>query len=241
MKRDTLYDEPRRTAAPFEFNRSVAAVFDDMIQRSVPLYAEILNREAQLIATHYQRGTRIYDLGCSTGNLGVYLCRNMGAQPFEMIAVDSAAPMLEICAGKLADAGAGGRVTLVHDDIGLVALENASVIVLNFTLQFLPLTSRDRLLARIFDALVPGGILLLAEKTIHADDDFNRLRQDCHHRFKQENGYSALAVAQKREALETVLIPESEDAHGQRISAAGFGCFDIWLKWFNFSAWIGRK
>ncbi len=241
MKRDTLYDEPRRAVAPFEFNRSVAAVFDDMIQRSVPLYAEILTREAQLIRAHYQRGTCIYDLGCSTGNLGVRLCQTMGAEPFAMIAVDSAAPMLEICAGKLADADAGGRVSLVHDDIGQVALENASVVVLNFTLQFLPLNLRGLLMARIFKALVPGGILLLAEKTIHADDDFNRLRQDCHHRFKQENGYSALAVAQKREALDAVLIPETEGAHEKRIKAAGFACFDIWMKWFNFSAWICRK
>ncbi len=241
MKRDTLYDQPRQSVAPFEFNRSVAAVFDDMILRSVPLYAEILTREAQLIAKYYRRGTRIYDLGCSTGNLGVRLCQSMGADPFEMIAVDSAAPMLEICAGKLADAGAGGRVTLVQDDVGLVALENASVVVLNFTLQFLPPTSRDRLVSSIFDALVPGGILLLAEKTIHDDDDFNRLRQDCHHLFKKENGYSELAVAQKREALDAVLIPESEGAHGQRIRAAGFACFDTWMKWFNFSAWICRK
>ena len=241
MKRDTLYDEPRQTVAPFEFNRSVAAVFDDMIQRSVPLYAETIAREVQLIAKYYRRGTRIYDLGCSTGNLGVGLCQTMGAEPFEMIAVDNAIPMLKIAAGKLADVGAGGRVSLVKDDVGRIALKNASVVVLNYTLQVLPLNARDRLVARIFNALVPGGILLLAEKTNHDDDDLNRLWQDSHHRFKKENGYSELAVAQKREALEAVLIPENEAAHGRRISAAGFTCFDIWLKWFNFSAWICRK
>ena len=212
-----------------------------MILRSVPLYAEVITREAQLIAAYYQRGTRIYDLGCSTGNLGVRLCATMRGKPLELIAVDSAPPMLEICAARLADAFEDGRVALVQDDIDRIPLENASVIALNFTLPFVPLAARDRLLRRICQALVPGGILLLAEKTLHADAAFNRHEQEFYHRLKMENGYSALAVAQKSEALEDVLIPETAGAHRQRIRAAGCACFDVWLKWFNFRAWICRR
>lgn len=241
MKRDTLYDQPRQAIPAFEFDQTVATVFDDMIRRSVPLYDEIIIREAQLIDALYPRGTRIYDLGCSTGNLGVGLCQTMGAEPFEMVAVDNAPSMLAIGAGKLVDADRMGRVTLVREDIRAVALENAGVVVLNFTLQFLPLGARDQLVRRIFNALVPGGILLLAEKTCHDDEDLHRIELAFHHRLKRENGYSELAVAQKREALEDVLIPEPADAHRQRIRSAGFRCFERWLKWFNFSAWLCRK
>ncbi len=106
---------------------------------------------------------------------------------------------------------------------------------------FLPLVDRDHLIARIHQALIPGGILLLAEKTRDDDGAFNRLAQEFHHRLKKENGYTEMAVAQKREALEEVLIPEAENAHHRRILAAGFRSFNLWLKWFNFSAWLCRK
>jgi tRNA (cmo5U34)-methyltransferase len=129
----------------------------------------------------------------------------------------------------------------VCDDIARVDLARAGVVVLNFTLQFLPLAARDRLIGRIYAGLAPGGVLLLAEKTVHTDAAFNRLQQDFHHRLKQENGYSALAVAQKREALEKVLLPDTPEDHARRLNAAGFRHFDVWLKWFNFSAWIARK
>jgi tRNA (cmo5U34)-methyltransferase len=241
MKRDTLYDKALDPVPSFEFNQDVAVVFDDMISRSVPLYDEMIKRQSQIIATCYQSGTRIYDLGCSTGNLGVSLCRNMGATPFEMIAVDNAPTMLERCARKCRQVPGGDRITLVCDDIARVDLARAGVVVLNFTLQFLPLAARDRLIGRIYAGLAPGGVLLLAEKTVHTDGAFNRLQQDFHHRLKQENGYSALAVAQKREALEKVLLPDTPEDHARRLTAAGFRHFDVWLKWFNFSAWIARK
>jgi tRNA (cmo5U34)-methyltransferase len=241
MKRDTLYDKALDPVPSFAFNQDVALVFDDMIRRSVPLYDEMIQRQSQIIAACYQQGTRIYDLGCSTGNLGVNLCQTMGAAPFEMIAVDNAPPMLALCARKCRQAAGGDRITPVCDDIARVDLDRPGVVVLNFTLQFLPLAARDRLIGRIFAALVPGGILLLAEKTVHTDAVLNRLQQDFHHRLKQENGYSALAVAQKREALDNVLLPDTTEAHARRLTAAGFRHFDVWLKWFNFSAWIARK
>jgi tRNA (cmo5U34)-methyltransferase len=226
---------------PFAFNRDVAAVFDDMIGRSVPLYDELIGRQAQIIAACYPPGTRIFDLGCSTGNLGVRLCEIMAEVPFEMTAVDNAPPMLDICATKCRKAPGGHRITLMCADIGRIDLSGAGVVVLNFTLQFLPPADRDRLMARIFTGLVSGGTLLLAEKVTHRDDEFEGLQQAFHQRLKRENGYSALAVAQKREALERVLVPDTLETHHRRLRAAGFRRYDIWLKWFNFCAWIARK
>ena len=50
-----------------------------------------------------------------------------------------------------------------------------------------------------------------------------------------------LAIAQKREALERVLIPETVADHLRRVTGAGFKRLDIWLKWFNFCSWICQK
>jgi tRNA (cmo5U34)-methyltransferase len=241
MSKDQLYRDRQGRVPPFEFNVEVAGVFDDMIHRSVPMYAEIIRRQAQIIAQAYQPGTRIVDLGCSTGNLAMEVCGRMPAGAFEMVAVDDSQPMLDVFAKRLDTAGRAGDITLLKDDIRQVPMARASVVVINFTLQFVPPADRDTLIGRVADALVPGGILLLSEKTAHADRSLSDLQVAFYHRFKRENGYSDLEISQKREALENVLIPETVDAHHDRLQRCGFGASDLWLKWFNFCSWICKR
>ncbi len=240
MAQDNIFSR-EQPIHPFEFNRQVVDVFDDMITRSVPMYREIIGRQARLAARFFQQGTRIYDLGCSNGNLGVALCREMGEFPFEMVAVDSSAPMLEDFAARLQPLPQQSGIRLLQEDIRFTPLNNASVVIVNLTLQFLPLEGRDELMRRIFRALVPGGVLLLTEKVVHDDPILSALQQDVYYAFKAENGYSQLEISQKREALENVLIPETLECHYRRLEEAGFAAVDTWLKWFNFAALIARK
>lgn len=241
MSKDRIYADPREPVPPFEFNRQVVEVFDDMLVRSVPLYRESILRQAQLAARFHQAGTRIYDLGCSNGNLGLALCREMEKSDFELVAVDSSAAMLETFARRLAEIEQGERVQLVEEDIRGVGLKDASVVIINLTLQFLPLADRDELVRRIYRALVPGGVLLLTEKIIHELQPLNELQQEFYYRFKAENGYSQLEISQKREALENVLVPESIEAHHKRLQSCGFSSIDVWLKWFNFASLLAIK
>ncbi len=241
MPHDTIYDDPRRPVPPFTFDDRVATVFDDMIQRSVPLYGEIIQRQAQLIRRFHQEQSRIYDLGCSTGNLGVAACRVMADTPFRMIAVDNSAAMLKVYDERRQHLPGGERIELVNADVARFRVEDAGIVVINFTLQFLSLADRDRVVDRVYKGLRPGGVLLFSEKIVHADDAFSDLQQDFYYGFKRENGYSDLAIAQKREALENVLIPETVADHLKRVSGAGFKRLDIWLKWFNFCSWICQK
>jgi tRNA (cmo5U34)-methyltransferase len=241
MGRDTIYRTPKTPVPPFEFNAAVADVFDDMIQRSVPMYGEIIRRQAQLVEGCCRPGACVYDLGCSTGNLALALCRRMPPGAFRMVAVDSSQPMLDIFKKHLDTAGRSGDVTLLCDDIGRVALQPASAVVVNFTLQFIPPQDRDALLQRIYDALEPGGRLLFSEKTIHPNQNLSDLQVDFYYRFKRENGYSEMEISQKREALETVLVPETMDTHHDRLNRCGFSGIDVWLKWFNFCSWICTK
>ncbi len=247
MVKDKIYAQPQEVIPPFEFNCQVVEVFDDMLGRSVPLYRESVLRQAQLAARSYQPGTLIYDLGCSNGNLGMALCAEMNGREFELIAVDSSAPMLAAFAQRLAgstdsgDSGDRERVALKEQDIRLVPLENASVVIINLTLQFLPLADRETLLRKIHQALVPGGLLLLSEKLVHPQAPLNELQQEFYYRFKAENGYSQMEISQKREALEDVLVPETLEAHQERLQACGFAGIDVWLKWFNFASLLALK
>lgn len=241
MSKDKIYSQPHETVQPFEFNRQVVDVFDDMLGRSVPLYHESIRRQAQLAAQFHQPETRIYDLGCSNGNLGLSLCREMGKRVFEMVAVDNSAPMLETYAQRLSEVDGRERVQLEESDIRQVEIENASVVIINLTLQFLPLEDREALISKIHKGLVPGGVLLLTEKLVHAHDSLNELQVDFYYRFKAENGYSQMEISQKREALENVLVPETLEEHQQRLQRCGFSAIDTWLKWFNFASLLALK
>ncbi len=241
MSRDRIYSAPQGKVPPFEFNKAVATVFDDMIHRSVPMYGEIVRQQARVARQHYRPGTRIYDLGCSNGNLALALCGEMPEVDFKMVAVDSSPSMLDEFESQLERFDRLGSVNMVCGDIRDVEMENASVVVVNFTLQFIPPADRDALLQRIHKALVPGGVLLFSEKTVHPDQRLSDLQIDFYYRFKRENGYSELEISQKREALENVLVPETVDAHHDRLRRCGFTEFDVWLKWFNFCSWICIK
>lgn len=241
MTKDKIYAAPREPIAPFEFNSQVVEVFDDMLGRSVPLYHESIRRQAQIAASRYQPGTRIYDLGCSNGNVGLALCREMNGRDFEMFAVDNSAPMLETYAQRLASLDVAEQIHLQERDIRKVPLANASVVIINLTLQFLPVADRDALIRDIYQNMVPGGVLLLTEKVVHENADMNNLEQDFYYRFKAENGYSQMEISQKREALENVLVPESIEMHQERLQKSGFEAFDVWLKWFNFASMLAMK
>jgi tRNA (cmo5U34)-methyltransferase len=240
MAKDDIYTGPRGPA-PFEFNERVAAVFDDMITRSVPGYRELIDRLAQLAAHFYRPGSRIYDLGCSNGNFGVRFGAEMGEREFRLLAVDNSQPMLDLYRHRLAEGPLEEAIELVCGDICEQEMAEASVVVITLTLQFLPLAARDALLERVYRALRPGGVLLLTEKVVHPDPALDALQQDFYYRYKRERGYSELEISQKREALEDVLIPETIEAHQRRLQQAGFGQLDLWFKWFNFASFLACK
>jgi tRNA (cmo5U34)-methyltransferase len=241
LAKDRIYRDPRSHVTPFEFDERVAGVFNDMLRRSVPFYQEIIDRQVQLIVRYYQPGTRIYDLGCSNGNLGIALCRRMDKTPFEMIAVDNAAPMLEAYRARLENLTGGDRITLRQHDIRRTSITHASVVVLNFTLQFLTLAERRSVIRKIYDGLCPGAVLLFCEKITHQDRALAQLQQELYFDFKRRNDYSELEISQKREALENVLVPETMEQHLQRLRQAGFNRIEIWFKWFNFAAMMALK
>lgn len=238
--KDTIFSGHGEVTS-FEFNETVASVFDDMINRSVPRYREIIRCQSALTEKFYVDGTTIYDLGCSNGNFALSLIQRMNARPFRMVAVDSSAPMIDLFRKRIAGFDPHSGITPLLSDIREVDMKNASVVVANLTLQFIPEADRDAIVKKIYDSLVPGGIFLLTEKTVNNDSSMAGLQQEFYYRFKEENGYSLIEINRKREALENVLVPETVEAHAERLRSAGFAATEIFLKWFHFASFICRK
>jgi len=239
-KRDDIYTAPEAHFGAFRFDTKVAEVFPDMIQRSVPGYEAILHCIGQLSERYAQENSYCYDLGCSLG-AGIAMMRASIAAPgVKIIGIDNSAAMLERCR-KLLDDSPGPAVELRNADLAEVIIENASLCLLNFTLQFVPKAQRDAVLRSIHRGMLSGGLLILSEKLDFDDRAHGALMSDLHHDFKRMNGYSDLEIARKRDALENVLIPETFDTHKQRLLAAGFDRVELWFQCFNFASLLAFK
>ena len=239
--KDSIYADKQGRVQGFCFDDKVTRVFADMIQRSVPGYGLTLQMIGVIAAQYAQKNSRLYDLGCSLGAATLAMRHGIQADGCEIIAVDNSQAMLDKCVGYVKADDGDVPVELKRDDIQDVVIENASVVVLNFTLQFIPMDEREALLTRIAEGLRPSGVLILSEK-VSFDDTGKRERQtQLHEVFKRSQGYSELEVSQKRQALENVLIPESLETHHTRLKQAGFADSQTWFQCFNFASMLAFK
>jgi tRNA (cmo5U34)-methyltransferase len=241
-KSDAIYAAPLNEIIDFQFDERVAEVFPDMIQRSVPGYGMMISNIGVLAARYAQANSHCYDLGCSLGAASLAMRHSICQPDCDIIAVDNSPAMVERGQELLnRDTVSTIPVNLICADLQDVKIENASVVVLNFTLQFIPLAERLMLIKRIYQGLTPGGILILSEKMAFAEPVRQQFHVEIHHDFKRANGYSDLEVSQKRTALENVMIPETLACHQQRLRTAGFDFADVWFQCFNFSSLVAIK
>jgi len=239
--KDSIYINPIAELPAFAFDEDVARVFPDMIKRSVPGYTTIIAMTGLMTGKYHRRGSNCYDLGCSLGASTLAMRSHIKTDDCQIIAVDNSPAMLERCHTIIETDAHAAPVELICDNIQDVDIENASVVVLNFTLQFVPPAQRASLIDKIYQGLNPGGILILSEKVLFADPHLNDLNIELHHQFKKANGYSDLEIAQKRSALETVMLPETLQTHKERLAAAGFSSCDVWFQCFNFASMVALK
>ena len=240
-EKDEVFKDEINKASDFKFSAKVASVFDDMVSRSVPFYGEMQRMTAELAADFVQPGTNVYDLGCSTGTTMIGMNTLIPAD-IKFIGVDDAVEMLEKCDTKLKQAGFVRPYDLQVADLNVsVQIENASVVVLCLTLQFVRPILRENLVKTILDGMVPGGALILVEKILAEDSVFNREFIKYYYNFKRRNQYSELEISQKREALENVLIPYKLSENIHMLRDAGFGHCEVFFKWYNFSGIIAVK
>lgn len=236
--KDSLYANPLGEIPAFKFDEAVVSVFPDMIGRSVPGYGAIISAIGMLTSRFAQADSNCYDLGCSLGAAALAMRDGLAVENCRVVAVDNSTAMTERLKSVLAD---DGVIEVICADVRDVEFSKASIVVLNFTLQFVPLADRLSLLERVYRAMLPGGLLILSEKLACEDGRQQRLQIEMHHEFKRQQGYSELEISQKRAALENVLIPESFTEHRVRLQAAGFSSVEIWFQYFNFASMIALK
>lgn len=241
LKKDQLFSTPIDKLGDWTFDEKVAEVFPDMVQRSVPGYSNIISMIGMLADRFVQPNSMIYDLGCSLGAATLSIRRNISYDNCHIIAVDNSLPMVERCQNHINSYKAKTPVNVICEDICNIKMHNASMVVLNFTLQFLTPENRQYILNNIYQALNPNGILVLSEKFSFTDNTVNELLFNMHHDFKRANGYSELEISQKRNMLENVMLTDSIETHKRRLSDAGFKHIDTWFQCFNFGSIIAIK
>ena len=223
----------------FTFDKSVANVFDDMVRRSVPGYQSMVEMIGLMVKTYGQDNTNYYDLGASTGAISLSLGLNNNHHNNRIIAVDNSIDMIGKCKNNLK--GKISNFDVVCSDINDISFENSSIIVLNLTLQFIPVEQRQALINKIYQGLKPGGVLIISEK-IHFDDPKQQTKMtELHLDFKRANGYSELEIAAKRQSIENVLITDNQQTHFDRFNKAGFSQSLCHFQCLNFASFLAIK
>lgn len=241
LKKDALFSTPIEQLGDWTFDEKVAEVFPDMIKRSVPGYANIISMIGLLAKRFITPGSNIYDLGCSLGAATLSIRRNIDYHDCIIYAIDNSSAMIERCKTHLSAYKGTTPIEVICADINDITMHNASMVVLNFTLQFIPANDRQLIINKIFQSLQSGGILVLSEKFSFTDPVIDELLFDMHYDFKRANGYSELQISQKRSMLENVMVTDDLATHQQRLINAGFTHINPWYQCCNFGSIIAIK
>lgn len=234
--KDQLFAEPYSAIKAFAFDEKVVAVFPDMIKRSVPGYDTILKGIAMLAMKYIQPATAVYDLGASLGAVSLTVDQAIGQQSVTIHAIDNSTPMIDALQDHLSSIELNNSIQACLQDVAEAKIDNASMVVSNFTLQFMPQASRQTVCERVHAGLNPGGVFVLSEKVTSSQTLI-----DYYHGYKKINGYSDREVAQKRQALEDSLTPDGLSTWLARLEAVGFSQIEVWFRAFNFVSIVAIK
>lgn len=240
-EKDLIFSGKRDLIQNFNFGAETANVFDDMLDRSVPYYQEIQRMIGELCSDFAVPGTNVYDLGCSTCNTFFAIEKSI-PEDCTCIGWDYSPEMLEKGRKKLEARKFSRPYELKCADLNKgVAITNASVVILNLTLQFVRPLLREKVVQSIASGLNPDGCLILVEKVISENSTINRLFIKHYYEMKKRNGYSEMEIAQKREALENILVPYHIDENQRLLLSNGFKACDTFFRWYNFSGILAIK
>ena len=242
MSEDQVFRKEKEDGvADFKFGEEVVNVFDDMVSRSVPFYGEIQRMIGDLSQDFAVPGTNYYDLGCSTGN-SLLAMDHLLDEGVSFVGIDESQEMLDKCNQKFKDAGLKRDYKLENGDLNSgITINNASVVNLCLTLQFVRPLYRTPLVQSVYDQMNDNGALILVEKVLGEDSLFNRLFIKHYYEMKRRHSYSEMEISQKREALENVLIPYKLEENKDMLFKCGFKSVEVFFKWYNFCGIIAVK
>jgi len=240
MSKDRLFNKKMKPSS-FSFNQEVAEVFPDMLERSIPGYRTTIDSIRFLASKYSKRGTNCYDLGCSLGASSIALGEGAVNNDCKIIAIDKSSFMTKRFSEIIKQEKLDLNIQIFNEDVLDTKITNASIVIMNFTLQFIRKQDRQYLIDKIYNGLNDGGLLLLSEKIIEGDKNINKLLIDLHENFKLENLYTREEIENKKESIKNVLVEDDIETHQSRLSKSGFTKFGIWLQHFNFASFLALK
>lgn len=241
MKKDRIYKNTQNPLSDFKFNEQVANVFPDMLKRSIPGYDLVLSIINIFTGLYAEKHRNYYDLGCSLGAATISMGKSLKKNNGRIISVDNSEAMIKKCQKNIKKAALNIPVDLICTDLQNIKIENAKIVVLNFTLQFINKNKRAELLKNIYKGLVDGGVLILSEKVTFKNKEEKEFNESLYVEFKKDRGYSELEISQKRTALEKVLVPDTVEEHLERLESCGYKKYKIWYRCLNFASLIAYK
>tara|TARA_B100000959_G_scaffold88851_1_gene94289 strand:+ start:19075 stop:19800 length:726 start_codon:yes stop_codon:yes gene_type:complete len=241
MQKDKIFFDKEPNKGSFEFSNEVVNVFPDMLRRSIPSYSRTIETIEFLTKEFIQPNTNCYDLGCSLGEASLSMLKGINVNGCQIYAIDKSESMTRKFKKNLEENSLTTPINILNDDILNIRIKNASIIVMNYTLQFLKEEDRQSMINKIFNGLNKGGLFLLSEKIKIQNNKVNDVLDQLHYNFKLKNKYSQLEISRKRDAIENVLIRDDLCTHQKRLERAGFKNFGIWMQHFNFASYIAIK
>jgi len=242
MAKDTFFKTLKKVKGTFTFDEKTARDFDDILTRSVPFYSEIQRMIVELVKSFVSNNSNVYDMGCSTAITLINLSKDIDKKQIKLIGIDSSEAMLKRAKNKIIKNDALNRCVLIKADLAEdFKVNNASVVIMSLTLQFIDPAKRDFVVSKIFNGLRRNGCFILIEKILSANEKFNRKFTELYDDFKMRNNYSKLEISKKREALKNVLIPYTYDENITLLRKNGFKSVDGFFRWYNFCGIIAVK
>lgn len=239
--KDEIFSEGNFQKGSFRFNDAVASVFDDMASRCIPYYQEVIQLTASAADKFLTDKATVYDIGCSTGNTLLFIAKTLRDKNVKLIGIDPSESMLKKAVEKASIYTYSHDIEFVQGDCESFSFKKADMIILNYTLQFIKPEDRKEIISRLYNALKPGGILILSEKLRQEDTAVEEFNTETYEAFKAGNGYSYLEIANKRQALENILVPGSLTGNLNLLNESGFDRVEILFKWLNFSTFLALK
>ena len=239
--KDKIYQKKMPRLSSFVFDKKVSAVFEDMAERSIPFYSNSIEAIGFILKRFPLPDGKIYDLGTSTGKTVIHLCETLPERKKDLIGIDNSEAMITKAKETASRYKSSKEAVFLTRDITQFPYEPAAAAILNFTLQFVTPEKRNNLLRKLYDALLPGGMIIITDKISFSNVFIGEKFTDIYYDFKRKHGYSELEISQKREALENVLIPDTIENNLRRLEEAGFSNVTRFFQWFNFAGFLGIK
>lgn len=239
----------------FEFDEEVSAIFENMAERSIPMYAEVHRLNAAIIQRH-KNSTRhagpyvIWDIGGSTGmaakvlmeRLGAYAPQGMAEVAYHVIDVSN--PMLMKVEEKLP------WVVCHHLDITQEGWENTpglpqpDCVLLNYVVQFVKPPYKAPIVKTVVRALRPRGLFLLAQKETSKENNAGIVpvaMDEEYIQFRRDNGYSQEEIDLKTRALKNSMWLVTKQTTLTMLYEAGFSTVYETTRWCQFASYACTK